>query len=146
MLRFLLARACVPAVVVALLTGACGSDDDTDVASTSTTTTGPPGTGQMSSAEPATSTTTNANRVIELAFTGGQVTGGVRTEKVALGETVVLRVTSDVDDEVHVHTYDVVAPVAPGAPAELEVEATIPGRHEVELEERGRQLVILEVS
>lgn len=146
MQRSLLARACVPVVVVAVLIGACGSDDDTDVASTSTTTTAPPGTGPTTSVEPSTSSTTPANRVIELAFTGGQVSGGVRTEKVALGETVVLRVTSDVSEEVHVHTYDVVAPVGPGAPAELEVEATIPGRHEVELEERGRQLVVLEVS
>ena len=145
MQRSLLARACVPVVVVAVLMGACGSDDDTDVASTSTTT-APPGTRPTTSAAPSTSSTTPANRVIELAFTGGQVSGGVRTEKVALGETVVLRVTSDVAEEVHVHTYDVVAPVAPGAPAELEVEATIPGRHEVELEERGRPLVVLEVS
>lgn len=141
-----LARACALAALLAAVATACGGDDEPDApASGTSTTTAVPTSGGEPTAT-ATTTTAPAVRVIEVDFEGGRVTGGVRSEKVPLGETVLLRVTSDVADEVHVHTYDLVADVAPGRPAEIEVEATIPGRHEVELEDRGRAVLTLEVS
>jgi hypothetical protein len=94
---------------------------------------------------PTTSTTIAPGRNIDVAFAGGQVVGGPRKEAVRLGEMVRIRVTSDVADEVHVHTYDVRAEVAPQRVAEAEVTATIPGRHEVELESAGKLLLTLEV-
>jgi len=94
---------------------------------------------------PTTSTAIAPGRNIDVAFAGGQVVGGPRKEAVRLGEMVRIRVTSDVADEVHVHTYDVRAEVAPQQVAEAEVTATIPGRHEVELEKSGKQLLTLEV-
>ena len=84
-------------------------------------------------------------KVIEVTVVGGMPQGGVRTERVTLNETVILRVTSDVADEVHVHSYDVKADVGPGSPVELRFEATIPGVFEVELEQRGREILELEV-
>ncbi|MGH9164439.1 MAG: hypothetical protein ACRDZW_02855 [Acidimicrobiales bacterium] len=62
-----------------------------------------------------------------------------------MGDRVRLRVASDVAEEVHVHTYDVMADVAPGTTADVEFTATIPGRHEVELEKAGKALLVLEV-
>ena len=121
-----LARACAAAALLTTVATACGDDDDPVAGSTTTT--------------------TAAVRTIEVSFAGGRVSGGVRTERVALGETVRLRVTSDVADEVHVHTYDLIGAVGPDMPADIEVDATIPGRHEVELEDRGRVLMTLEVS
>ena len=56
-----------------------------------------------------------------------------------------LRVRSNVADHVHVHGYDLMRDVAPGKPAELTFRATIPGRFEVELEERGLQIAELTV-
>ena len=148
MIRSRVARACALAAALALPATACGDDEEQDAAASTTTAPGETGTSTApeptSDAVPRTTTEPPAP-VLEVAFAGGRVTGGVRTETIALGETVLLRVTSDVADRVHVHTYDVVADVAPGQPAEIELEATIPGRHEVELEERHRQIVTLEV-
>lgn len=151
MLRFRRARAGALAAVLAVA-GACG-DDETDVSTASTTAavdTGPtdPTTADpapTSDAVPRSTVAVPAGRVVDVTFAGGRVTGGVRTETVSVGETVRLRVTSDVADSVHVHTYDQVAGVAPGQATEIDIEATIPGRHEVELEDRGRALIILEV-
>lgn len=149
MFRSRVARACALAAALAVLAAACGDDEESDAAASTTAAAGESRTSTApeptSDAVPRT-TTEPAARVIEVAFAGGRVTGGVRTEAVSLGETVRLRVTSDVADRVHVHTYDVVADVAPGQPAEIEVDAAIPGRHEVELEERRRQLITLEVG
>ena len=54
--------------------------------------------------------------------------------------------TSAVGDEVHVHGYDLSRDVAPGAPARIAFPATIPGRFEIELEDRGVQIAELTVN
>ena len=51
-------------------------------------------------------------------------------------DRVVLVVTSDVLDHVHVHGYDLLRDVGPGKPARIAFRATIPGRFEIELEDR----------
>ncbi len=62
-----------------------------------------------------------------------------------MDEKVVLRATSDVPEELHVHTYDVRADLTPGEPAEVRFTAGIPGRHEVEVEKSGKVALTLEV-
>jgi hypothetical protein len=57
-----------------------------------------------------------------------------------------LLVRSDVADHVHLHGYDIFRDVAPGAPARLAFRATVPGRFEVELEDRGIQIAELQVT
>ena len=89
--------------------------------------------------------TTSPGTSIELKLAQGAVVGGPRREAVALGQTVVLRVTSDVSEELHVHTYDLRAELAPGQPGELRFTADIPGRHEVEFEASGKTALTLEV-
>lgn len=83
--------------------------------------------------------------VIEIDVVAGEVNGGGR-QKAALGESVTIRVTSDVDDHIHLHGYDVLTDVRAGTPAELTFDATIPGVFEVELEDSGVLLVELEIS
>ena len=61
------------------------------------------------------------------------------------GEKVAIVVGSDVADHVHLHGYDKFADVAPGKPARLAFVASIPGRFEVELEDRGLQIADIEV-
>lgn len=140
------ARACALLALVAALTGACGGDDDDGATGTTTAPAGSSTSTSTAGVSDATTTTTAAGaRTIDVAYAGGQVTGGVRTETVRLGDEVVLRVTSDVAEEVHVHTYDVMADVTPGETAEIRLTASIPGRFEVELEKRGKQLLVLEV-
>jgi heme/copper-type cytochrome/quinol oxidase subunit 2 len=53
---------------------------------------------------------------------------------------------ADVTDHVHVHGYDLMADVAPGAPAVIAFTADAPGRFEIELEDRGRQIAQLNVQ
>lgn len=66
--------------------------------------------------------------------------------KVALGEPLVLQVTSDVADEIHVHGYDITRDVAAGGTATLTFTPEAPGIFEVELESRGLRLLELQVS
>jgi hypothetical protein len=73
----------------------------------------------------------------------GRPTAGVRRVTVGKGRRVILTVTSDVADHVHLHGYDVTSDVAPGRPARLSFAATIVGTVEVELEERGVPLATI---
>lgn len=74
---------------------------------------------------------------VQIVVKGGTPVGGIRNVTVAKGRRVMLFVTSDVADEVHLHGYNVMRDVAPGEPAQLTFRATIVGTVEVELEQRG---------
>lgn len=134
-------------VTLTFFVGACGDDGAsqgtattaaepaTDTAADSTTTTRE------------TPTTSEPDQTVhEIEVRGGSVVGGVERLSVRLGETVTIRVRSDVADEMHLHGYDLSQPVGPGAPAELTFTADIPGVFELELEERGLPIAELEIS
>ena len=125
--------------------------DDNEAASTTTavtttaptTTEAPPATTE---APPATTTEAATAPVqVDVLVVGGEPQGGIVRESVDLDSAVVLTVTSDVADEVHVHGYDLMADVAPGAPATIRFTADAPGRFEIELENTGVQIAELEV-
>jgi hypothetical protein len=82
---------------------------------------------------------------IRIVVRGGRVLGGLERARVERGERVVLIVRADVSDHVHLHGYDIMRDVSPGRPARLRFRATIPGRFEVELEDRGLQIAQIEV-
>jgi hypothetical protein len=82
---------------------------------------------------------------IRIVVRGGRVVGGLRRARLERGERAVLVVRADVSDHVHLHGYDVMRDVSPGRPARLRFRATIPGRFEVELEDRRLQIAQLEV-
>lgn len=82
---------------------------------------------------------------IDYTISGGEPLGGIARDSVSRGRIVVLRVTSDVADHVHLHGYDLMADVGPGRPATIRFTATAPGRFELELEESGVQIGELEV-
>jgi hypothetical protein len=118
--------------------------DDNEAASTTTavTTTAPTST----EAPPATTTEAAPAPVqVDVVVVGGEPQGGIVRESVDLDSEVVVTVTSDVADEVHVHGYDLMADVAPGAPATIRFTADAPGRFEIELEDTGVQIAELEV-
>ncbi len=77
---------------------------------------------------------------VRITIRNGIPAGGVRRVTVAKGRRVVLVVTSDVTDQVHLHGYDVMRDVGPGRPARVPFRATIVGTVEAELEERGVQI------
>jgi hypothetical protein len=62
------------------------------------------------------------------------------------GTTVRIVAIADVSDHVHLHGYDLMADVAPGAPAVIQFTADIAGRFEIELEDRGREIGQLTVE
>ena len=120
-----------------LALASCGGDDGESAGTTSTETTT---TTDTPTAETTTTETTPppaGPTEIRIVVVNGAPKGGIVREKVEKGDRVVLIVRSDVTDEVHLHGYDIMRDVAPGKPARLPFKATIPGRFEVELEDRG---------
>ncbi len=75
----------------------------------------------------------------------GELEGGIRRLVVQRGGFVVLVVRSDADDELHVHGYDLTLRLRPRVVRRLAFRATVVGRFEIELEERGVLIAELEV-
>lgn len=134
-----------------LLVAACGGDDDDDPAADATSTTTPAGDETTTTAAPSTESSVGQpvdesdEGVIEISVVAGEVSGGGRHE-IALGEQVVLRVTSDAADEIHLHGYDLTLDLVAGEPGELTFEATIPGVFEAELHDSGIVLAELQIQ
>ena len=77
---------------------------------------------------------------VQIVIRGGLPVGGPRRVTVARGRRVILNVTSDVSDHIHLHGYDLMQDVGPGQPARIAFRATRPGTVEAELEDRGVQI------
>ncbi len=82
---------------------------------------------------------------VRITIRNGQVAGGLKRASVRKNRRVVLAVTSDIVDEVHLHGYDISRDVGPGRPARIAFRARLTGRFEIELEDRGLQIGELEV-
>jgi len=124
-------RAALVPFAVMLLLSACAADDDPDdtAATDIPTTMGP-------SASPTASVTPQASvREIEVVIIDGTVDTAEDSVEVAVGDTVRVTVTSDVDDEVHVHGVDQTAELSASRPTTLELSFAEPGVYEVETHE-----------
>lgn len=136
-------RHLAPLLAVALLAGCSVGTDDTADPAPAPTSAAPSAAATSAAPAPSPSPT---GTVIEVSYAGGQVTGVDPRVNATLGEQVVLRFTSDVEEEIHVHGYDLYTDLAPGVPAEIAFTADIPGSFEVELHEAGRPLYQLRVA
>lgn len=145
-----------PLVAVALVVSACGGEASTPT--TGAPTTAPPTTAvestTTSTTAPATTSTTVAETTttevsdpytFEIVIDGSNVTGGGRLS-VPVGETVTLRITSDVADEVHIHGYDLYVDLEPGVATEVSFPADIPGTVEIETHNGQLEIASLEAS
>lgn len=140
-------RSVLPVLLaVTLAVAGCGGDAATTT--TSDTITAPPETTTTvtSTVSEDSSTTTEATTTapvdqytFDIAVVGSTVTGGGRIT-VPLGETVTLRITSDIADQIHIHGYDLFVDLEAGVTAEVSFAADIPGV--VEVETHNSQLVI----
>lgn len=142
----------VPIALMALVVAGCGGGD-ADPASTPTGSpaeTASPTTDPDDGPAPPTPTEStgeeHADVEADVTVEDGQVVDGVERISIEVGETVALRVTSDVADTVHVHGYDLHASVAADEPAVVRFTADIPGVFDVELEQRGLLLAELEIA
>ncbi len=95
-----------------------------------------------------TTTTTPADQPqrVSVQFENGEVVGGLVRADIVQGSQVVLVVRADVEDEVHLHGYDLTANVSPGQPGRITFRADDDGVFEVELEELGVPIAELTVS
>jgi hypothetical protein len=94
---------------------------------------------------PEPTATDDSPDAIEIEVEEGRVDGPGRIE-VSQGDQVRLEVKADVDDEVHVHGYDIFEEVGPDRDALVSFRADIPGIFEIELESAGLRLTRLEVA
>ncbi len=133
--------AVIVTVVAGIALSGC-SDDDTTPSTTSTTTTVG---GSTTTAPAAVTTTVPAGKTAAFSFTGGNVSGDSEVTA-KLGEQVTIVVVSDVAEEVHVHTYDLMVDLEPNVAGKITFTADIPGVHEVELEDSGLHLTSLKVQ
>ena len=120
----------------------CGSNDS-ESASTDTTT-----TETTTTATTTTTTTTEVEKPTEVkvVVVDGAPQGGIVRATVNKDDQVVLVVTSDVADEIHLHGYDKAKDIAAGGTIRIPFKAAIPGRFEAELEGRGVQIAEISVE
>jgi hypothetical protein len=85
-------------------------------------------------------------RTISITVRGAKASGETGQVTVPLGTPLVVSVTSDVADEIHVQGYQRTAKVPAGATASLAFTANIPGVFEVALEGSHLALVELHVT
>ncbi len=83
---------------------------------------------------------------VALEFAVGDVVGGVETIEVTSGEEVTMTVTSDVQEELHVHGVDLYEDLPPGEEVEVTFTPEAEGIFEIELHGSGTQLASMEVS
>jgi hypothetical protein len=144
-MRVLIGLGAAAALVILFLVFRPGGGDDESQAAPTTTA----ATTAVTESTRATTTvpTTTAPKAVQIVVRvrGGKPVDGIVRAQARKGDPVVVIVGSDVSDEVHVHGYDLMADVAPGKPVRIRFDATLTGRFEIELEQRGEQIAQLTV-
>ena len=121
--------------------GACSSGDDTTTPKAS----GSASTPDESDSSSATPSETEQVVEIRVSVADGKVKPSPRRIEVAKDSQVRLLVTSDVDDAVHLHGYEIEAELEAGRPTTVEFAADQTGLFEVETHESELELLQLEV-
>lgn len=131
----------------ALLTlSACGSGGESQSATTPAT---PSTSGAATSASGSLSPTEEErDQVVEVrvSVADGKVKPATRRVEVERDSQVRLLITSDVDDDVHVHGYDIEAALEAGRTTTVELVADQQGVFEVETHDGGLTLLQLQVG
>ncbi|WP_433322942.1 hypothetical protein [Spirillospora sp. CA-294931] len=83
---------------------------------------------------------------VTVAVSGGKVRTADGRVKARLGQTVAIVITSDAEDEFHLHGYDRTARLEPGRPATVRLVADKPGVFEAELHHSGARVFELQVG
>ncbi len=99
------------------------------------------------SAPPQSKPQESSGKTISVRISQGRVEGVPAEVGVDRGTPVRIEVTTDRNDELHVHGYDKTVPLASGSPATVEFVADVPGVFEVETHDSGLllfQLVVRE--
>lgn len=122
--------ACITSLAVALALGACSS--------------AAPSAAPASPA--ASSAASGTERTINVTVKGTSITPAPATIPLKVGETMKVVVTSDHNDEVHAHGFEVEKEVKAGVPVTLQLKGDVPGVYEVELHHPALTLLQIAVS
>ncbi len=98
------------------------------------------------SLEASASANPEMGKVFELVIKDNKLTSGPEIIQVNEGDEVTIRITSDADEEFHVHGYDESVKLKANVPAELKFKAKVSGRFPYELEESKTDIGALEVQ
>lgn len=82
----------------------------------------------------------------ELIIKNKKIVNGQETIKVTQGDDVMIRITSDEPEELHLHGYDFSVELEKDTPVELKFNANLSGRFPFELENSKVDLGAIEVS
>lgn len=119
------------ALAGALALGACTTSPPTGGSSSSVSSSAPTpstsGTATGGSAATLSNTT-----VVRVSIRGKNVSPAPGDVNVPVGTTLRLVVTSDHDDQLHAHGFDVEVTLTAGRPTTLDLRATTPGTYEIE--------------
>ena len=139
---FLGIAAAIAVVAVVVILAAGGDDEDTGTPSSATQTATPtPTQDEASPQETETPTPTPTAELVPL-LKAGKVTRLEFKE----GDTIKFRVTSEEDEEVHVHGYDIARDIGAGETISMSFKATIEGIFEIEFEHAKEQIGELRVE
>lgn len=137
-------RRLLPVVVVSTVIAAaagCGND----AGSTTTTSSGEVDATTTTAVTFTTSTTVIPSTTFVVTVKNGRIEPSPTRRSVRKDDMVTIEVTSDTDEEIHVHGYDKSADLKAGTPASVSFHANVAGVFEVELEHAHRKLLELEV-
>ncbi len=101
---------------------------------------------QVSVTQETTSTSSPQSNVFELVIKEQKVTSGPNIIKVNQGEEITIKVTSDEEEEFHIHGYDEFVDLKPNQLTELKFTTNLSGRFVFELEYSKTEIGALEVQ
>jgi Cupredoxin-like domain len=104
-----------------------------------------PSTSSRTSASPGASTSAKTTDIV-VSVKDGKVSPKTHRVKVAVGSSVRILVSSDVDDEVHVHGFDIEREISAGQSVTIDFTADQTGVFEVETHESDLLLFQLQVQ
>ena len=142
-------RAAAFAVTALIATAGCAAGDPEagteEPAAASTTAPAPPEALQTASGRPQETTAASPEaRTIEVTVSDGTVSPPPSQVDLAVGDTLRLVVTAQIDGKVHAHGFEVSKPVPAGIPTVIELTGTAPGVYEVEFHDPD--LLLLQVA
>ena len=95
---------------------------------------------------PSASSSKPAGRRFDITVQGKKVTPAPATVKLAVGESLTVAITSDHDDQLHAHGWEIEKDVKAGKPLEVTVTGAQTGVFEFELHHPALRLISVAVS
>ncbi|HJT93077.1 MAG TPA: hypothetical protein VJ777_14270 [Mycobacterium sp.] len=125
----------------ALLVAGCGGSDSSESASAS------PSASTVSPSDMSNEQAPPNRLVLEVTIKGGAVTPTNEQEQSAINEQIVIRVNSDVADELHVHsTPEHTFKIEPKAGQSFQFTVDVPGTVDVELHQLKKTIATIQVQ